>query len=360
MHDRRKTLTRYTIEQEHRHPHATGVFSGLLNAVATAVKIISNQVSKGALITTAPTLKRTLGQSEPKGPGTMDMLSNDAIVHEAEWGGHLAAMASDELEGMYAIPPRLGRGKYLLLLDPLEGTKNLEVNLAVGTIFSILRTPNPGVEPKVEDFLQPGTQQVCAGFALYGPATVLVLTTGTGVDGFTLDRDIGAFVLTHPQMRIPEDTNEVSVNASNSRFWEPPISRYVEQCVAGQSGPRGKDFNMRWIASSVKETFRILTRGGVFLHPKDKPTGKRERGRLRLLYEANPLAYIVEQAGGLATTGRERILDIVPTDLRDRAPLIFGSKNEVERIVRYHEEYVNDADHAYDSPLFSARSLFRT
>jgi fructose-1,6-bisphosphatase len=360
MHDRRKTLTRYTIEQEHRHPNATGVFSGLLNAVATAVKIISNQVGKGVLINAAPTLKQTLGRSEPNGPGTMDMLSNDAIVHEAEWGGHLAAMASDELEGMYAIPPRLGRGKYLLLADPLEGTKNLDVNLAVGTIFSILRTPNPGVEPKAEDFLQPGTQQVCAGFALYGPATVLVLTTGTGVDGFTLDRDIGAFVLTHPQMRVPEDTSEVSVNASNCRFWEPPITRYMDECVAGASGPRGKDFNMRWIASSVKETFRILTRGGVFLHPKDRPSGKRERGRMRLLYEANPLSFIIEQAGGAATTGRERVLDIVPSDLRERVPLIFGSKKEVERIIRYHEEHARGTDKAYDSPLFGTRSLFRT
>lgn len=355
MHERRKTLTRYTIEQEHRHPHATGVFSGLLNAIATAVKIISNQVSKGALITTPQMLEQTVGP-----PNTMDMMSNDAIVHEAEWGGHLAAMASDEMEGIYAIPPRLGRGKYLLLIDPLEGTKNLDVNLAVGTIFSILRMPDPELEPKVEHFLQSGSQQVCAGFALYGPATMLVLTTGNGVDGFTLDRDIGAFVLTHPQMRIPEDTIEVSVNASNSRFWEPPVRRYVEECVAGDSGVRGKDFNMRWIASSVKETFRILTRGGVFVHPKDQSSGKRERGRLRLLYEANPLAFIVEQAGGVASTGRERVLDIVPHDLRELVPLICGSKNEVDRVIRYHHEHAQGIDREYDSPLFGTRSLFRT
>lgn len=349
MRETRKTLTRYTIEEEHKHPGATGQFSGLLNSVATSIKIISNHVHKGALI-------RQPGSGESVGQ-RLDELSTEVLLQENEWTGHICGMASEELPDIYHIPPRYKRGKYLLLFDALDGLSNVDVNLTVGTLFSILRSPRPGQDAELADFMQPGTQQVCGGFALYGPSTMLVLTTGNGVDGFTLDRDIGAFILTHPRMAIPADSREFAINASNERFWEPPVKRYVSECLAGQTGPRGKDFSMRWIASLVAETFRILTRGGIFMYPRyfkgnDRP------GRRRLMFEANPVAFVIEQAGGAASTGRERVLTVPPSDLDQRVPLIFGSRNEVERIVRYHHEFDQGVDKEYSSPLFGTRSLF--
>lgn len=358
MPDQRKTLTRYTIEEEHRHPHATGKFSGLLNAIATAVKIIANQVNKGALI---GALGNASGDNSVNVQGEvqkkLDVISNEVMLRECEWGGHLAAMASEEMDDFYPVPRQMQRGKYLLLFDPLDGSSNIDLNMSVGSIFSILRAPDTEAEPKLEDFLQPGTEQVCAGFALYGPSTMLVLTTGFGVDGFTLDRDIGAFILTHPQMQIPEDTREFAINASNARFWEPPVKRYVDECLQGKTGPRGKDFNMRWVASLVAETYRILTRGGVFMYPRDTKEPVKN-GRLRLMYEANPISFIVEQAGGAATTGVHRIMDVKPADLHQRVPFMFGSKNEIQRIVRYHDDHAQGLDKNFTSPLFSERSLF--
>ncbi len=361
MHHGRTTLTRYTIEQEHKHPGASGEFSALLNSLATSIKIISNQVNKGALI-------GTLGNAGPDGASVnsqgevqkrLDVISNDVMLQENEGSGDLSGMASEEMEGVYSIPDHCRRGKYLLVFDPLDGSSNIDVNMTVGTIFSILRAPDPGSNASIEDFLQPGTAQVCAGFALYGPATMLVLTTGDGVDGFTLDRDIGAFVLTHPQMHIPADADEFAINASNERFWEPPVKRYMEECLAGKTGSRGKDFNMRWIASLVAETFRILTRGGIFMYPKDNKDPAMH-GRLRLMYEANPISFVIEQAGGSATTGRQRVMEVAPTELHQRVPLIFGSKNEVDRVSRYYQEYVSGKDpDTFGSPLFSTRSLFR-
>jgi fructose-1,6-bisphosphatase len=341
--ERRKTLTRFTIEQEHEHrdQDPTGDFSGLLNAVATAVKIIANQVNKGALVDTG-----------------LDRISNEVMIGQTEWTGYLAGMASEDMEDFYPIPPPYRRGKYLLVFDPLDGSSSIDVNISVGTIFSILRHPKPGASVSVDTFLQPGVEQVCAGFALYGPATMLVLTTGSGVDGFTLDRDIGAFILTHPQMRIPEETSEFAINSSNERFWEPPVRRYVQECLAGKTGPRGKDFNTRWIASLVAEAFRILTRGGVFLYPTDSKDPS-QAGRLRLLYEANPISFIVEQAGGTASTGRRRIMEIRPESLQQRVPLIFGSRHEVECIEQYHREDLEPSGDDFDASLFNTRSLFR-
>ena len=213
MREERRTLTRYTIESEHRHPGSTGDFSGLLNAVATAVKIISNQVNRGALAGALGSAgaENVQGEVQKK----LDLISNEVMIGETEWAGHLAAMASEEMEDIYPVPAAQRRGKYLLVFDPLDGSGNLDANISVGTIFSILRSPDPGAEPRVEHFLQPGTAQVCAGFALYGPSTMLVLTTGDGVDGFTLDRDIGAFVLTHPKMRVPAEASEFAINSSN-------------------------------------------------------------------------------------------------------------------------------------------------
>jgi fructose-1,6-bisphosphatase len=354
--EERRTLTRYTIESEHRHPGSTGDFSGLLNAVATAVKIIGNQVNRGALVGAVGSTggQNVQGDVQKK----LDLVSNEVMIGETEWAGHLAAMASEEMEDIYPVPERQRRGKYLLVFDPLDGSSNIDANISVGTIFSILRSPDPGTEPRMEHFLQPGTAQVCAGFALYGPSTMLILTTGDGVDGFTLDRDIGAFILTHPQLRIPEDCEEFAINASNERFWEPPVRRYISECLAGRTGPRGRDFNMRWIASLVAETYRILTRGGVFLYPRDSKEPAK-RGRLRLMYECNPIAFIVEQAGGAASTGRERVMELQPAGLHQRAPLILGSRNEVERIERYHRDLAHGSPAAFDNSLFNTRSLFR-
>jgi fructose-1,6-bisphosphatase I len=266
----------------------------------------------------------------------LDVLANDIILHLNSLGGNYAGMASEEVDEILPVKGRES-GKYLLLFDPLDGSSNIDVNISVGTIFSILKAPDSVAEPTEADFLQPGTRQVCAGYALYGSSTMLVLTTGNGVQGFTLDQNIGEFVLTHPDIRIPEDTKEYAINASRARHWEQPVARYVAECNLGKEGPRGKDFNMRWVASMVAEVHRILCRGGVFLYPVDAENRKKG-GKLRLMYEANPMSFIVEQAGGKATTGRERIMDIQPSQLHQRVAVILGSKNEVEVLERYHAE----------------------
>lgn len=345
-----RSLTSFIRAYDNCHP---GGPAGLLSALAQAVKSVAAQVSRGALVGTLG----TAGSCNPDGDAQdkLDLISNEIILDHAERSGSLAAAASEEMKGIHRPISIAQRGGYLLLVDPLDGSSNLNVNITVGTIFSILRSPSG--EPTVDDFLQPGTRQVVAGFALYGPATVLVLSTGAGVHGFTLDSDSDEFILTHPGMRIPPDTAEIAINASNQRHWHPPVLRYVKECLAGRSGPRGKDFNMRWVASLVAETFRILVRGGVFLYPADAREAY-HNGRLRLLYEANPIAFIVEQAGGLASTGRERVLAVHPTTLHQRVPLVFGSSHEVERIERYHREGPMERA-GFDASLFNSRSLLR-
>jgi len=257
------------------------------------------------------------------------------------------------------VPHMHTRGKYLLVFDPLDGSSNIDVNVAVGSIFSILRAPQDAIESGRDvveaDFLQPGAAQVAAGYAIYGPSTMFVLSVGNGVAGFTLDPNLGEFVLTHPDLQVPPDTREFAINASNHRFWEPPVRRYVDECLAGRSGVRGKDFNSRWIASMVAEAHRFLMRGGVFLYPRD--TREPEKGgRLRLLYEANPIGFVMEQAGGRASTGRQPMLGVKPTALHQRVGLVFGSRHEVERIERYHHETLAPESAA---PLFAERTLFR-
>lgn len=327
------TLTQFIIEQQRGLPEASGTFTLLLNNIVMACKQIAHRVNRGALIGVLGSAgsENVQGEVQKK----LDIITNDIMIRALDWGGHLGGMASEERHEPIKIPHHYPKGKYLVLFDPLDGSSNIDINLTVGTIFSILRC-REGVEPETEDFLRKGTEQVCAGFVLYGPSTMLVLTTGNGVNGFTLDSDIGEFVLTHRNMKIPDETSEFAINMSNQRFWEAPVKRYVDECVAGTEGPRGKDFNMRWIASLVADVYRILNRGGVFLYPYDlRDPGK--AGRLRLLYEANPMAFIIEQAGGLCTTGTERMLEIKPTGIHQRVPLIFGSKNEVERIISYHQ-----------------------
>jgi len=355
---KRHTLTQYLIEQRRRFPHASGELNALILDVSIACKGIARAVACGELGDAAGSVGGDVnvqGEVQKK----LDVVSNDMFIATAEWSGHLAGMASEEMAAPYQIPKTYPRGKYLLVFDPLDGSSNIDVNVSVGSIFSILRAPqevqDSGRDVLEADFLQPGTTQVAAGYALYGPVTMLVLTVGSGVVGFTLDPNLGEFKLTHPRITVPADTHEFAINSSNSRFWEPPIKRYVDECLAGKTGPRGKDFNTRWIASMVAEAHRILMRGGVFMYPRDTKDPAKP-GRLRLLYEANPIGYLIEQAGGRASTGRVPVLGVMPSELHQRIGLVFGSRNEVERIERYHRE-TTAPDSA--SPLFSARSLFR-
>ena len=352
---RRTTLSKFIIEEQRRLACGAELIA-LVNDIQTACKYIASAVAKGPLTGKRGGTGAINVQGEEQKP--LDLIANDIMLKSCEWGGYLAGMASEEMDVPYEIPAAYPRGNYLLVFDPLDGSSNLDVNVTVGTIFSVLRAPEGVTAPTVQDFLQPGTAQVCAGYALYGPSAMIVLTLGTGVHGFTLDPEIGAYLLTHPNLQIPADTQEFAVNTSNQRFWEPPVKRYVEECIAGKSGVRGKDFNMRWIASMVAEVHRILMRGGLFMYPRDtKDPGK--PGRLRLLYEASPIGWLVEQAGGAASTGRGRILEVVPTELHQRVPVILGSKNEVERLARYHAEYDRGEDQPFSSPLFNTRSLYR-
>ncbi|GAB4056776.1 class 1 fructose-bisphosphatase [Uliginosibacterium sediminicola] len=331
----RVTLTQFLIEQQRNENHIPADLRLLIEVVARAVKTISVHVGKGAVagVLGSAETENVQGEVQKK----LDVIANELLLHANEWGGHLAAMASEELEGPSLIPNRYPKGEYLLVFDPLDGSSNIDVNISVGTIFSVLRCPEGVVDPTAEAFLQPGRTQVAAGYAVYGPSTMLVLTVGTGTHGFTLDREFGAWVLTQPDMQIPPDTREFSINASRARLWEAPVARYISELQAGTEGPRGQDFNMRWVASMVADVHRIMTRGGIFLYPLDE-RNRKNGGHLRLLYEANPMSFLVEQAGGVASTGRERVLDLQPTGLHQRVPVILGSRNEVERVVAYHRE----------------------
>ena len=326
-------LTQFLIEEQRAKGKITPDLRLLLEVVTRACKRISIAVGKGALggVLGDAGTGNIQGEAQKK----LDVISNDILLEANEWGGHLAALASEEMDHPHPIPEQYPKGGYLLLFDPLDGSSNIDVNVSVGTIFSVLRKPEGGSASSEDDFLQPGTQQVAAGYCVYGPSTTLVLTIGNGVHQFTLDRELGSFVLTQRDMKIPPDTKEFSINMSNERFWEAPVKRYIDECVAGKDGPRGKDFNMRWVASMVADVHRIITRGGVFMYPLDSKT-KDQGGKLRLMYEANPMSFIIEQAGGAATTGRERILDITPNKLHQRVPVIMGSKNEVDLVTSYH------------------------
>jgi len=363
----RWTLTRYLIEERRRFPNASGDLNALILDISLACKAIARIVAFGGLSDTlgligmAPAAAvgggaNGLGEGHKK---PLDVISNELFIRMNEWNGHLAGMASEEMDEPQQIPSAFPRGKYLLVFDPLDGSGNIDVNVSVGSIFSILRAPDEvvasGRDVVEADFLQPGATQVAAGYAIYGPSTMLVLTVGNGVAGFTLSPNLGEFILTHPDIKVPADTNEFAINSSNSRFWEPPVKRYVDECLAGKTGPRGRDFNMRWVASMVAEAHRILMRGGVFMYPRDTKDPSRS-GRLRLLYEANPVGMVMEQAGGRASTGRQPTLGVTPSSLHQHIGLVCGSKNEVERIERYHHE---PATRDPGTPLFAERSLFR-
>jgi fructose-1,6-bisphosphatase I len=308
----------------------------LLHSIGTACKAISNNLKNGALADVLGSLdtENVQGETQKK----LDMIANNIFLRRCEFSGVLAAMVSEEMEEIYEIPVRFPRGEYVLLFDPLDGSSNIDINVSVGSIFSIIRLPEIPDRITFETVLRPGVEQVAAGYALYGPSTMLVLTMGNGVHGFTLDGSIGEFRHTHSHLMIPPEAAEFAINASRAQWWEAPVQRYVEECVAGENGPRGKYFNMRWVASMVAEVHRILLRGGVFLYPvdqKNRGTG----GKLRLFYEANPMAFLIEQAGGRASTGRDRILEITPQSPHQRVPVILGSRNEVERLECMHREF---------------------
>ena len=329
------SLTRYLVEQQRSKGHIPSELRLLLEVVARACKGISHAVNKGALGGVLGTAGSANVQGEVQ--KKLDIIANDVLIEANEWGGHLAAMASEEMDTIHAVPNRYPQGEYLLLFDPLDGSSNIDVNVSIGTIFSVLKKADASTTVSESDFLQAGTQQVAAGYCVYGPQTTLVLTVGDGVAMFTLDREQGSFVLTQEDVQIPEDTQEFAINMSNMRHWAAPVQRYVDECLQGKDGPRGKDFNMRWVASMVADVHRILTRGGVFLYPWDKrEPGK--AGKLRLMYEANPMSWLIEQAGGAASNGSARILDIEPAQLHQRVSVILGSRHEVERAVRYHQE----------------------
>jgi len=330
---KRISLTQHLIEEQRLHNTIPASLRLLIEVVGRACKSISHAVGKGALgeVLGSAESENVQGEVQKK----LDVISNEVLLQANEWGGHLAAMASEEMETIYPIPNRYPMGEYMLLFDPLDGSSNIDVNVSIGTIFSVLKAPEGMKAPTEQDFLQPGSKQVAAGYAVYGPQTMLVLTTGNGVQVFTLDREMGSWVMTQNGVQIPADTKEYAINASNARHWHAPVKRYVEELVAGKDGPRGNDFNMRWVASMVADVHRILHRGGIFMYPADVRDPDKP-GKLRLMYEANPMALIVEQAGGAATDGTRRILDIQPEKLHQRVPVFLGSKNEVERVSSYH------------------------
>jgi fructose-1,6-bisphosphatase I len=330
------SLTRYLVEQQRLEGHIPSQLRLLLEVVARACKRISQAVNKGAL-GGENSILGTAGSENVQGEvqKKLDIIANEVLIEANEWGGHLAAMASEEMDGIYVVPNRYPQGEYLLLFDPLDGSSNIDVNVSIGTIFSVLKMPEDDRGVDEGDFLQPGHQQVAAGYCVYGPQTTLVLTVGDGVAMFTLDREQGSFVLIEENVRISPDTQEFAINMGNMRHWDEPVRRYIDECLAGQEGPRGKNFNMRWVASMVADVHRILCRGGIFMYPWDKREPDKA-GKLRLMYEANPMSWLIEQAGGGATNGHQRILDIQPTKLHERVSVILGSKNEVERVTGYH------------------------
>ncbi len=344
----RTTFSKFIIEDQRRRSNPDADLTALLNDIQTACKFIASAVSRGALL-----------DGSASGTGGTRQTAREIMLRECESGGKLCGMIYDDLDIPQAISPDYPRGRYLLAFNALDGSSNIDVNVTVGTIFSVLRAPADIETPVVVDFLRPGTEQVAAGYALYGPTDMMVITIGSGVHGFTLDREIGAYTLTHPEMRIPQETCEFAIDASNERLWEPPIRHYVQECIDGRSGARGADFNMRWVDSLVLEVNRILIRGGLFIDPRNTNDDTKS-GRLRLLYEANPMAMIVEAAGGAASTGRKRILDIVPESLHARVPVILGSRNEVERLARLHAQHDRGEALTFKTPLFKTRSLFRT
>ena len=303
----------------------------LLVALTTTCRTLSDEVAQGALIGVLGSAGTGNVQGEVQ--QKLDVIANDLLIAGVQSCQSLAGIASEEMED--PLPVGKGVGDYLLLFDPLDGSSNIDVNVSIGTIFSILKKPNPNVSLTTADFLQAGRTQVAAGYVVYGPQTTLAISLGEGVDLFTLDMVSGEFLLIKQGVQISESTREFAINMSNMRHWAAPVKRYVDECLAGSGGVRQKDFNMRWIASMVADVHRVLSRGGVFMYPWDQRDPKKP-GKLRLMYEANPMGFLVEQAGGAVINGVETILDIQPQALHERVSVILGSKEEVNLLRQYH------------------------
>jgi fructose-1,6-bisphosphatase I len=356
---RRTTFSKFIIEDLRRKGSGHDPeLSALLNDLQRAAKLVGAAVARGALDSPGAIVTTSVNkQGEP--PKPLAEVANLIMLSATEWGGQLCGILSRALGKPYDIPAEYPRGRYMLVFSPLDGAKNLDVDLTVGTIFSVLRAPEGVTEPTEADFLQPGRQQVAAGYALFGPVSMMVITLGAGVHGFTLDREAGAYTLTHPNMRIPDHGREFAIDAALEPHWEAPLRRFVQEYTGGGSGPEGDGFTIRWIDSLVSEVHRVLLRGGVFLHPRDtRDTTK--LGHVHLLAEANPIAMIVEQAGGAASTGRVPVLEVVPDALHQRVPLLLGARGDIGRVEGYHHAYDRGEAMVFESPLFNKRSLFRT
>ncbi len=331
----RLTLSHFLYEEARKRPGSSEQLTSLLTDVAAACKAISNLVRHGSLTHDLGAAVGANVQDETQ--KALDVMANDTFIVWTKRGGQIAALASEEMELPHFLGTAEPRGQYLLVFDPLDGSSNIEINGPVGTIFSVLRAPDPERQAIAEDFLQPGTEQVAAGYVLYSASTVMVLTAGDGAHEFTLDPGVGEFVLTKRDLEIPAEAGEFAINASNERHWEAPVRRYIGDCKLGKTGSRARDFNMRWVAAMVADVHRMITRGGVFMYPIDEKI-REKGGRLRLMYEANPMAFIVEQAGGKASTGRGRIMECRPEKIHQRVPVIMGSAREVDVIEKYHAE----------------------
>ena len=334
------TITQFLIEEQRNIDGATGDLTSVINDVVTACKTISSAMRYGALSD-----EDLLGVSDTENvqgeeQKTLDIVANDLFLSRTEFGGHVAAMVSEEMENVYVPHTQDSKGRYLLLYDPVDGSSNIAENAAIGTIFSILKRPDGATgAPALEEFLQPGKQQVCAGYAIYGPSTMILMTTGNGVNGFTLDPLIGEFVLSQAGMRIPDDSVRLYTNYLHSPHWDKATQAYFNDCMAGRDGPRGRDFDPRWSAGAVADIHRLFFSGGVYFYP----TNARFRAqgltsKLRLLYEVNPLSFLVEQAGGKASDGERRALDVQPQTLHQRSPIICGSGSEVDYFLKVTHE----------------------
>ena len=340
-----------------REAHTSESLASLMCAVAEASQAISALTQNGAIENeNGENIYGKLNSENVQGEtqATLDVICDKIFTASLASTGLVAGMVSEEVDLPIAIENKTSKAEFLVFFDPLDGSSNVDVNVSIGSIFSVLKAPKAVLNEA--DYLISGNQLVAAGYAIYGPCTMLIITTGNGTHGFTLDRITKDFLLTHPNMQVPEDTKEYAINSSNQRFWESPIKRYITECKSGAAGRREKDFNMRWIGSMVADIHRILMRGGIYLYPKDNKDSAKP-GRLRLMYEANPMAMLVEQAGGAASTGRMRILDVPPEHIHQRIPIIIGSKNEVEHIERYHAAFDKGTDEPF--PLFNERTFYR-
>lgn len=321
------TLNRFIVEQQRKYPHATGAFTQLLSDIALAAKIVSYHVNKAGLVDIlgAAGGKNVHGESQQK----LDVFAHETLYKALIHGGQLCGLASEESENIMQIPDDYPKGKYIVLFDPLDGSSNIEANVSIGTIFSILkRVSNDGGPAVLEDFLQPGYKQVCAGYVIYGSSTMMVYTTGAGVHGFTLDPSYGEFVLSHPNIQIPKKGSIYSVNESNYLYWDEGVKDYIDY-LKQEDKSTGRPYKARYIGSMVADMHRTLLYGGIFMYPGDNKSEKSRKGKLRLLYEANPMAFIAEQAGGKASNGFQRILEVQPQELHERTPVFIGSEEDV-------------------------------